>query len=261
VTDAANVGAGFGVGLLVGLTGVGGGSLMTPILVLLFGVAPAAAVGTDLWFAAITKLAGGALHHTRGNVDWQVMRRLSLGSIVAAIATIAWMRWNGGSQIKGGVILTTLGAMLVATASAMIFKTQIQAVGRRLRLNAAERFKHWQPALTVLAGAVLGVLVTLTSVGAGAIGAVVLAYLYPLRMTPRRLVATDLVHAIPLTAVAGTGHLLLGNVDGALLVQLLVGSIPGVLIGAHFADRAPEQWLRPLIAAVLVLVGIKLIVG
>jgi hypothetical protein len=257
--EAANIVAGFGVGLLVGLTGVGGGSLMTPILVLLFGVAPAAAVGTDLWFAAITKLAGGALHHTRGNIDWQVFRRLSLGSLTASVATIWWLKTGGGSQVKGGLILHALGVMLALTAAAMLFKAQMQAVGRRLRLGRAEQFKHAQPALTVLGGAVLGVLVTLTSVGAGALGAVMLAYLYPLRMTPRRLVATDLVHAIPLTAVAGTGHLAMGKVDGGLLLQLLAGSIPGVLIGAHFSDRAPERVLRPLIALVLVAVGVKLI--
>lgn len=257
--DLMLVVAGAMTGLIVGLTGVGGGALMTPLLLLVFGVAPLAAVGTDLWFAAITKLAGGALHHTRGNVDWQVMRRLSLGSISSSIVTLIWMHYSGGTQVRHGLILTTLGVMLVLTASAMILKAQIQAFGRSLRLNAAERFKHAQPALTVLAGVVLGVLVTLTSVGAGAIGAVILAYLYPLRMIPRRLVATDLVHAIPLTAVAGTGHLLMGNVNGGLLLQLLIGSIPGVLIGAHFADRAPEKLLRPLIAAVLVAVGVKLI--
>lgn len=259
--DIANIVAGFGVGLLVGLTGVGGGSLMTPILVLLFGVAPGAAVGTDLWFAAITKLAGGALHHTRGNIDWQVFRRLSLGSLSASLLTIWWLHSTGGSQVKSGLILNALGVMLVLTAGAMIFKKQIQALGGQFSAGHAGSFSRAQPLLTVLAGAVLGVLVTLTSVGAGALGAVLLAYLYPLRMTPRRLVATDLVHAIPLTAVAGTGHLTMGNVDGGLLLQLLMGSIPGVLLGAHFSDRAPERLLRPLIALVLVAVGTKLIVA
>jgi uncharacterized membrane protein YfcA len=254
-----NVIAGFGVGLLVGLTGVGGGSLMTPILVLLFGVAPAAAVGTDLWFAAITKLAGGALHHTRGNVDAQVLRRLCLGSLPASVATIAWLHASGGGQLRQGLILNALGAMLLLTALAMIFRRQVQEFGRTLRVGSAAQFKAVQPALTVLSGAVLGVLVTLTSVGAGALCAVLLTYLYPLRMTPRRLVATDLVHAIPLTAVAGSGHLMMGNVDGGLLLQLLAGSIPGVLLGAHFSDRAPERVLRPLIALMLVAVGVKLV--
>lgn len=257
--DWANIVAGLGVGAVVGLTGVGGGALMTPILVLLFGVAPAAAVGTDLWFAAITKMAGGAMHHARGNLDLQVLRRLCLGSLPASVATLAWLHASGGSQLKQGLILHVLGVVIVLTALAMIAKPQVHALGRRLRLHSAERFKGLQPALTVAAGAILGVLVTLTSVGAGALGAVMLAYLYPLRMTPRRLVATDLVHAIPLTVVAGTGHLWMGNVDLALLGQLLLGSIPGVLVGAHLSDRAPERWLRPIIAVVLMLVGVKLV--
>ena len=259
--DATYAAAGLGVGFMVGLTGVGGGALMTPLLVLAFGQAPAVAVGTDLWFAAITKIAGGSLHHGRGNVDWQVLRRLCLGSLPAAVLTLVWLRFDGGHQLRNGLILNTLGAVILLTALAMIFRRQIQSVGRGLRLNAAERFKLWQPALTVLAGAVLGVLVTLTSVGAGALGAVMLAYLYPLRMTPRRLVATDLVHAIPLTMVAGTGHLLMGNVDGGLLAVLLLGSIPGVLLGAHFSDRAPERIIRLAIATVLVVVGSKLLVA
>lgn len=254
-----NLHAGFGVGLLVGLTGVGGGSLMTPILVLLFGVSPAAAVGTDLWFAAITKLAGGALHHTRGNVDWQVLRRLCVGSLTASVATIVWLHHGGGRQLRQGLILDSLGLVLLLTAAAMILRRQVRALGRSMRLGSVSQFKAVQPTLTVLSGAVLGVLVTLTSVGAGALCAVLLTYLYPLRMNPRRLVATDLVHAIPLTAVAGSGHLLMGNVEGGLLIQLLAGSIPGVLLGAHFSDRAPEQVLRPLIALVLVAVGVKLV--
>lgn len=257
--DFAHAAAGLAVGFMVGLTGVGGGALMTPLLVLAFGQAPAVAVGTDLWFAAITKIVGGGLHHGRGNVDWQVLRRLCLGSLPAAVLTLVWLRYVGAQQVKEGLILNALGAMIVLTALAMILRKQVQAVGKSLRLGAAERFKHWQPALTVVAGGILGVLVTLTSVGAGALGAVMLSYLYPLRMTPRRLVATDLVHAVPLTIVAGTGHLLMGHVDGGLLGALLIGSIPGVLLGAHFSDRAPERFLRPAIAAVLVAVGVKLV--
>ena len=257
--DWLNSLAGFGVGLLVGLTGVGGGALMTPLLVLVFGVAPAAAVGTDLWFAAITKMAGGTLHHSRGNVDWLVLRRLCLGSLPAATATLVWLRFGGGGRLESALILHALGAMILVTAAAMLFRRQAHALGRALRINAAERFKGAQPALTVLAGAILGVLVTLTSVGAGALGAVMLTYLYPFRLTPRRLVATDLVHAIPLTLVAGSGHLLMGHVDGELLWRMLVGSIPGVLIGAHFSDRAPEHVIRPAIAIVLAAVGGKLI--
>ncbi len=256
--DWVNPAAGLGVGLMVGLTGVGGGALMTPILVLLFGMTPAAAVGTDLWFAAITKMFGGALHHSRGGVDWEVLRRLCLGSLPAALLTLYWLHATGASQMKQGLILNLLGAVLILTAGAMAFKRQAHALGRSLRINAAERFKGAQPALTVLAGAVLGCLVTLTSVGAGALGAVMLVYLYPFRMKPTRLVGTDIVHAIPLTIVAGSGHMLMGNVDLGLLWQLLVGSIPGVLIGSQLSHKAPESLLRPAIALVLVLVGLKL---
>ncbi len=202
--DWMNTLAGFGVGAMVGVTGVGGGALMTPILVLLFGVAPAAAVGTDLWFAAITKIVGGAVHHSKGSVDWQVIRRLCLGSLPASIATLLWLHGTGGGQLGHGFILTALGGVLLLTAVAMVFKKQMHAFGQALRSTAPQAFKRAQPGLTVLAGAILGFLVTLTSVGAGALGTVMLVYLYPFRMKPAKLVGTDIVHAIPLTIVAGT---------------------------------------------------------
>lgn len=257
--DWLNAVAGFGVGALVGLTGVGGGSLMTPLLVLIFGYAPAAAVGTDLWFAAITKMAGGTLHHSRRTVDWEVLRRLWLGSLPAAILTLIWLQASGIGHVQNGLILKALGGVLLLTAVAMFLKKKTHAIGLRLRNTAPEKFKRAQPPLTVLAGAILGVLVTLTSVGAGALGTVMLVYLYPWRLTPARLVGTDIVHAIPLTIVAGTGHALMGNVDLALLGSLLLGSVPGVLIGSHYSTRAPEGFVRPVIACVLVLVGLKLV--
>ena len=292
--DWMNALAGFGVGAMVGMTGVGGGALMTPILVLLFGVAPAAAVGTDLWFAAITKMVGGAVHHRKGSVDWMVLRRLALGSLPVAMLTLAWLHYTGASQMKHGLILNALGGTLLLTALAMIFKRQTHALGQALRSTAPESFKRAQPGLTVLAmifkrqthalgqalrstapesfkraqpgltvlaGAILGLLVTLTSVGAGALGAVMLLYLYPFRMKPAVLVGTDIVHAIPLTLVAGTGHLLMGNVNLPLLGSLLVGSIPGIVLGTLLGSKAPEHWLRWAIAMVLALVGSKLLAG
>lgn len=259
--DWINPVAGFVAGLLVGITGVGGGSLMTPLLVLVFGMAPAAAVGTDLWFAAITKLVGGTVHHQRGGVDWQVVRRLSLGSLPAAVLTLVWLHTSGLGPVKQGLILHMLGVVLVLTALAMLLKKQLHAVGQRLRSSAPERFKGVQPPLTVLAGALLGFLVTLTSVGAGALGTVMLVYLYPFRMTPTRLVGTDIVHAIPLTMVAGMGHLWMGNVDLPLLGQLLLGSIPGIVIGSLVGTRTSELFLRRAIAAVLVAVGAKLLLA
>jgi uncharacterized membrane protein YfcA len=253
--------AGFGVGMLVGITGVGGGSLMTPILVLLFGVAPAAAVGTDLWFAAITKLVGGTVHNSRGSVDWQVMRRLSLGSIPAAVLTLWWLHASGASQMKQGLIISMLGVVLLLTALAMLLKKPLHAIGAKLRTRAPDAFHHAQPIATVLAGALLGFLVSLTSVGAGALGTVMLLYLYPFRMTPTRLVGTDIVHAIPLTMVAGTGHLLMGNVDLALLAQLLLGSIPGIVMGSLISARMSDKLLRAAIAVILVAVGVKLLLS
>ena len=259
--DWLNALAGFGVGGLVGLTGVGGGSLMTPILVLLFGTAPAVAIGTDLWFAAITKMAGGAMHHRRGGVDWEVVRRLSLGSLPTAVATLLWLHFSGAGRVTHGWLMSTLGAVLLLTALAMIFKNRMHAYAQSLRAETPQAFRRAQPALTVAAGALLGLLVTLTSVGAGALGTVMLVYLYPRRMTPARLVGTDITHAVPLTVVAGTGHLLLGNVNLMLLGMLLLGSIPGVLIGSHFSTKAPEGFLRMAIATILVLVGIKLLLS
>jgi len=248
---------GFVVGLLVGMTGVGGGALMTPVLVLLFGVVPATAVGTDLWFAAVTKMAGGVVHSRGGTVDWEVFKRLCLGSLPAAVFTLLALYVLGAGKI-GGVLVHALGAVLILTAAAMVFKKAFHAFGQSLRTRLPEDFKRAQPALTVVAGAILGVLVSLTSIGAGALGAVMLLYLYPFRMKAARLVGTDIVHAIPLTVVAGTGHLLMGNVDFKLLGVLLVGSIPGILVGSLISTRAPEGVLRGVIATVLVAAGVKM---
>ena len=254
-----NAVAGFGVGAIVGITGVGGGSLMAPILVLLFGVAPAAAVGTDLWFAAITKIVGGWVHHQKGGVDGEVLRLLCYGSLPAAIATLAWLHLSHAARMQNRVLMTALGSVLLLTALAMLFKRRAQALGQRLRTMSPVDFKRAQPALTIVAGAILGVLVTLTSIGAGALGTVMLVYLYPYRMTPTRLVGTDIVHAIPLTIVAGTGHLLMGNVNLVLLGQLLVGSIPGIVIGSLLAGKLPETGLRMAIAVVLSIAAFTLL--
>jgi uncharacterized membrane protein YfcA len=259
--DWLNTVAGFAVGALVGMTGVGGGSLMTPVLMLFFGVAPVAAVGTDLWFAAVTKLAGGIVHHRRGSVDWQVFRRLCLGSLPASTLTLVWLHHAHVGPMQHGFIVTALGVVLMLTAVAMLLRKKLLSIGQSLRTQEPHDFKRAQPALTVLAGAVLGVLVTLTSVGGGALGTVMLLFLYPFRMKPATLVGTDIVHAIPLTIVAGMGHLVMGNVDFVLLGHLLLGSIPGILLGSLLATRAPERLLRGGIATVLVLVGSKLLLA
>jgi len=251
--------AGVLVGTIVGITGVGGGALMTPILVLLFGIAPQTAVGTDLLYASITKVFGTAVHQGHGTVDWQVVRRLATGSLPAAALTLWWMSASGAHQMRGGVIITALGIALIITALGMLFKDYLHGLGRKLRVGDSEKFKHVQPVLTVVCGAILGVLVTLTSVGAGALGTVMLVYLYPLRLGANKLVGTDLAHAIPLTLIAGLGHLTMGNVNGGLLVNLLIGSIPGVLLGSFISARAPLTLIRYAIALVLGAVAIKML--
>jgi uncharacterized membrane protein YfcA len=257
--NVLNAVAGFGVGVAVGMTGVGGGSLMTPILVLLFGYAPASAVGTDLWFAAITKIFGGALHQRHGAVDWQVLRRMFAGSIPASIVTLIWMDLTRSHATQQGLIVHALGAVLLVTAVAMLARKPIQRLASRLSAGTTDALLRAQTPLTVIAGALLGFIVPLTSVGAGALGTVMLLYIYPLRMTPRRLAGTDIVHAIPLAVVAGVGHLLMGNVQSPLLLNLLCGSIPGILIGTLIATRSPELFLRIAIAAILLLVSLKLL--
>lgn len=257
---AAISAAGFGVGVVVGMTGVGGGALMMPLLVLLFGVPPKLAVGTDLLFAALTKTAGVSIHGLRGTIDWPVARRLAYGSLPAAALT-GWLvsRLGHESLQVDRLIMTALGAMLILTAIGLVGKHQLHGLACRLRLGSAAAFKRAQPAATVLAGAVLGVVVTLTSVGAGALGAVLLLALYPLRLSAQRVVGTDIAHAIPLALVAGFGHWLMGNVDWVLLGWMLAGSVPGVLLGAHLGTRAPDRALRPMLALLLVVSGAKIL--
>lgn len=256
--DLMLVVAGALTGFIVGLTGVGGGSLMTPILLLIFGVAPLAAVGTDLWFAAITKLFAMRVHHSQGLIDWVVIKRLWSGSLPASALTLAWMKFHPLKTDDVYILTLTIASAIVLTAFGILFQKPLHALGRHFRTDRAEKFKALQAPLTVAAGAALGVLVTITSIGAGALGAVFLLYLYPLRLTPSRLVATDIVHAIPLAMFAGTGHLLMGNVNFTLLGNLLLGSIPAVIVGAKLSARLPHVWLRMALAVVLILIGMKL---
>lgn len=251
--------AGLLVGVIVGVTGVGGGALMTPILVLLFGVAPQTAVGTDLLYASITKVFGTAVHHNHGTVDWQVVKRLAWGSLPAAALTLAWMSYSGAHRVKDGFIIDAVGVMLLITAAGILFKNRMQGLGRHLRLGHSDGFRSLQAPLTVAGGVLLGVLVTLTSIGAGAVGTVMLVYLYPLRLNSSKLVGTDLAHAIPLALIAGLGHLTLGNVDYRLLLNLLLGSVPGVLLGAMVSTRAPLALIRYAIAVVLAAVAVKML--
>jgi uncharacterized membrane protein YfcA len=249
--------SGFVVGAIVGLTGVGGGSLMTPLLVLLFGIHPATAVGTDLLYAAITKSGGTVVHAQKGHVDWRITKLLALGSIPAAILTI----WTLSHLPKQSaevthIISMSLGVALLLTAAAIIFRSKLQ----RYAMSHAEDSAHtrYQAPITVAVGALLGVLVTVSSVGAGALGVAVLFFLYP-KLPAIRVVGSDVAHAVPLTLVAGLGHWMIGSVDWSLLGSLLLGSLPGIWLGSHASAKVPDHFLRPILATMLVLVGGKLI--
>ncbi len=249
--------SGFVVGAIVGLTGVGGGSLMTPLLVLVFGVHPATAVGTDLLYAAITKAGGTSVHARKGHVDWPIAGLLAAGSIPASLVTIwALSLLPRQSDAITHLISVALGVALVLTAGAMILRKRLQA--RALRRSAESAPARFLAPITVGTGVLLGILVTVSSVGAGALGVAVLFYLYP-RLPAIHIVGSDLAHAVPLTLVAGLGHWALGSVDWSLLASLLLGSLPGIWLGSHASARVPERFLRPLLATMLVLVGGKLI--
>jgi uncharacterized membrane protein YfcA len=247
--------SGFVVGAIVGLTGVGGGSLMTPLLILLFGIHPATAVGTDLLYAALTKSAGTLVHGLGRNVDWRVVATLGVGSVSAATLTLWWLSTTGGQSVETARLVgLVLGTMLVLTALSLLLRRQLYrfATGHR-------ELPSWaRLVLTVLFGALLGVLVSISSVGAGAIGVTVLMLLYP-RLPLLKIIATDIAHAVPLTLIAGLGHWAIGNVDWGMLASLLVGSIPGIVIASLFAPKIPETLIRVLLAAILAVVGIKLL--
>jgi len=248
------------VGAVVGATGVGGGSLMTPLLTLVFGLPAQVAVGTDLLFASVTKLSGAITHWRRGNVQWSITGWLTLGSVPAALATIAALRaWHPDAAQFGAFVRPALAAALLLTAAGLLARSQVQAFGRRFAPAQADPATAVRPGATVAVGLVIGVMVTLTSVGAGVIGVVALLYLYP-ALTAKRLVAVDIAHAIPLTLVAGLGHVALGTVNWPVLGALLVGSVPAISIGALLADRLPEKVLRVLLAAMLTLIGTRLVV-
>lgn len=257
--DVAYALAGALTGFVVGLTGVGGGALMTPILLIFFGVSPTTAIATDLWFAAITKLVGARIHHTNGNVDWQVAKRLWLGSLPMALLIVVVV--SLGAQVaKVNWLTKAIGIVVLITAIGLLVAPKLVAYARGRRIGQPERFKAVQPALTVVSGGVLGLCVALTSVGAGALGSVMLLYLYPLRMTPHRLVATDIVHAIPLAVVAGLGYLFAGMVDWWMLASLLVGSVPTVLLGSLLAGKIPGRAVQIALALVLMAAGVKVLV-
>jgi hypothetical protein len=251
--------AGFIVGFIVGLTGVGGGSLMTPILVLFFGLKPAVAVGTDLLYAAITKSGGIFVHQTRKTIEWKVVGHLATGSIPATILAVFLLKRLDAAGINyDRILMLALSAALVLTASVLAFRNVLRRLSLDERL-AAVRAAHrrWRTPMTVIGGAVIGVLVTLSSVGAGALGAAFLFFLYP-RMRAISIVGTDLAHAVPITAIAGLGHAHLGTVDFLLLLNLLLGSLPGIYLGSHTGANLPDRIVRPILALMLFFIGIRM---
>ena len=244
------------IGFIVGLTGVGGGSLMTPLLVLAFGVAPATAVGTDLLYAAITKCGGIWAHGRRNNIDWSIVGRLATGSVPAALLTTwALHQFDVNAPGVAIVIKATLGVALLLTALALVFRSRLAAWS----LDYGWIKPHQVAPATIAVGALLGVLVTISSVGAGAIGVAALFFLYP-NLATTRIVGSDIAHAVPLTLVAGLGHASLGTVNYHLLGLLLIGSLPGIWLGSNLSAAIPERWLRGALITMLVLVGGRLVV-
>jgi uncharacterized membrane protein YfcA len=238
--------SGFIVGLLVGLTGVGGGSLMTPLLVILFGIPATTAVGTDLLYACITKSVGTAVHGFSGTVDWPIVGKLAAGSVPATVLTLLILsRHQGQLDRSSNTITSVLGVALICTAISIVFRKWILDTFASVagKLNSS--------------GIVLGILVSLSSVGAGAIGVTFLLILYP-KMPAGKLVGSDIAHAVPLTLIAGIGHWFLGSIDGLLLLSLLVGSVPGIIVGSYISSRVPDKLLRPVLAGTLAAVGAKL---
>ena len=240
--------AGASVGFVIGITGVGGGSLMTPLLVLGFQVQPAIAVGTDLLYAAITKAGGVYSHHKFKNIDWTIAKNLCLGSIPASIVSVFVIQaLNISDDVFAQIISLVLGIMLVCTSIVIIFKQRL------IKLKSTKKPK---PRNIIILGACLGVLVTISSVGAGAIGSAILLILYP-KMLSNKVVGTDIAHAVPLTAIAGLGHLHLGNIDFNLLTSLIIGSLPAVYLGSKVGKVIPDKMLKNIIATILMLMGLR----
>ena len=247
--------SGFAVGMLVGMTGVGGGSLMTPLLILLFGINPATAVGTDLLYAAATKTGGSLVHGYARSIDWRVVRRLACGSVPATVVTLAVLSLlNLDGAAARSLITLILSIALFLTAIVLVFGGSIVAA---YRARVSELEPKQTAVNTVLVGALLGILVTISSVGAGAIGVVALVILYP-HLPMAKIVGSDIAHAVPLTLIAGIGHWMMGSVDWFIITSLLVGSLPGIFLGSYFAIRVPERALQLVLAATLFVVASRI---
>ena len=247
--------AGAGVGLAVGITGVGGGSLMTPLL-LLFGFPTNIAIGTDLIYAAITKGGGVFSHQRQSTIQWDLVFRLARGSIPASIITVTILNlYFDDPESYQHVLVTTLGVMLMLTSVVLLFKNRLQTLSKSSLNGDSFLIKH-RNSLTTFMGVLLGICVTLSSVGAGAFGAAILLVLYP-NLSPIKVIGTDIAHAVPLTLIAGLGHISLGNVNFILLISLLIGSLPAIHIGTMLGKRVPDKILQPTLASILLIIGVK----
>lgn len=248
--------SGFAVGFLVGMTGVGGGSLMTPLLILLFQVHPVTAVGTDLIYASVTKTGGSLVHSFNRTIDWRIVRRLALGSLPASILTLTTVRMLEIDQAAYSALVTkVLGVALIATAAALLMRRRLLATySKRIGILSDQQTR----AYTIVTGMVLGILVTVSSVGAGALGVTALLLLYP-ELPVVRIAGSDIAHAVPLTLIAGMGHVATGGVDMTVLASLLCGSLPGIMLASLFAPRLPDRALRIVLAATLTVVAIRLL--
>ena len=256
--------AGVLVGFCVGITGVGGGSLMTPILISLFRIEPHIAIGTDLLYAAISKFCGSMVHAKKLNIVWPIVLWLALGSIPASIVT-HWVleHYLSGSSSYKAILTTVLGFMLTLTGISIVFRAQIErffAKYRKAQISELEQNFDikGKKIYVVIMGIVLGVFVTLSSVGAGAFGIMALILMFP-NLPMIRIIGSDVVHAVLLTSVAGFAHMTSGNVDFHLLGWLLVGSIPAILIGTLISSRLPERLIRKILGITLFALGINFI--
>ena len=248
--------SGFAVGFLVGMTGVGGGSLMTPLLILLFQVHPVTAVGTDLIYASVTKSGGSMVHSFNKTIDWRIVRRLASGSLPASLLTLGTLWGLHVDQASYSAIVTkVLGVALIFTAATLLFRRRLLATySQRVGILTDSQTRTF----TILTGVALGVLVTISSVGAGALGVTALLLLYP-ELPVVRIAGSDIAHAVPLTLIAGMGHLATGGVDTGVLVSLLCGSLPGIMLASMYAPRLPDRVLRIVLAVTLTIVAIRLL--
>ena len=253
--------AGLVVGFIVGLTGIGGGALMTPILIVVFGIPPVTAVSTDLLYAAITKCGGMISYARKKMVEWRVVLLMLLGSIPGSLMTLNYLQGLGGLEQIEHLMNLTLGVSLVLTSIAVFLRNKIREQAMKWQHSpVASHARKWRPLVTVMMGVVLGGLVTLSSVGAGALGTALLILLYP-RMSMQTIVGTDLVHAVVLTSIAGAGHYQMGSVDITLLIYLLVGSLPGVFLGSHIGTRLSPKFMQPIMGSVLLAIGLRFVIA